>query len=77
MYFLMFGPSLLLTSSVLRVIMTTNVVFMVLAARRLVLAVMVFGFELGFLMNINAQITNYLKRYGAIRKLNAKWMLSM
>ena len=77
MHFLLLGPSLLFTRSLLRVIQFTNVVLMVLAVRRLLLAVMVFCFELGFLMSMNGQVVNYLQRCSAVRKLNAKWLVSM
>ena len=76
-YFVLFGPSLLFTKSLLRVIQITNVVLMVLAVRRLLLAIMVFCFELGFLMSMNGQVVNYLQRASAIRKLNAKWLCAM
>lgn len=74
MYFVLFGSSLLFTRSLLRVIQVTNMVLMVLAVRRLLLAVMVFCFELGFLMSMNAQVVHYLRRSSAVRRLNAKWL---
>ena len=77
MHFLLFGPSLLFTRSLLRVIQLTNTVLVVLAVRRLLLAIMVFCFELGFLMSMNGQVINYLQRSSAVRKLNAKWLGSV
>lgn len=77
MHFMLFGPSLLFTKSLLRVIQIANIVLMVVAVRRLLLAVMVFCFELGFLMSMNGQVVNYLQRCSDLRKLNAKWLLSV
>ncbi|CDJ60495.1 hypothetical protein, conserved [Eimeria maxima] len=77
MYFVLFGSSLLFTRSLFRVIQVTNMVLMVLAVRRLLLAVMVFCFELGFLMSMNAQVVHYLRRSSAVRKLNAKWLAAL
>lgn len=69
----MFGSDRFFTEDMLRAINLTNVVYLILSVRRALLALALFFFELGFLMNMNSQLVNYLTKYACIRKLNTKW----
>nr|PIL96828.1 transporter, small conductance mechanosensitive ion channel (MscS) family protein [Toxoplasma gondii COUG] len=75
-FYRLFGDERFFTQDMLRAINLTNVVYLILSVRRAVLALMLFFFELGFLMNMNSQLVNYLTKYARIRKLNAKWSRS-
>ncbi|PHJ24646.1 small conductance mechanosensitive ion channel family protein [Cystoisospora suis] len=72
----MFGSARFFTEDMLRAINLTNVVYLILSVRRALLALALFFFELGFLMNMNSQLVNYLTKYACIRKLNTKWSRS-
>ncbi|PFH37561.1 hypothetical protein BESB_040190 [Besnoitia besnoiti] len=75
-FYRLFGDECFFTADMLRAINLTNVVYLVLSVRRALLALMLFFFELGFLMNMNSQLVNYLTKYARIRKLNVKWSRS-
>ncbi|PHJ25104.1 small conductance mechanosensitive ion channel family protein [Cystoisospora suis] len=73
MYFRFFGKSLYFTADSLDTVYVSNIVMMILSCRRLLLSLMIFVFELGFLMNMNNQVVAYLSRYSRLRKFNIKW----
>ncbi|CBZ54527.1 hypothetical protein NCLIV_049560 [Neospora caninum Liverpool] len=73
MFFIFFGKDLCFPSSSLQIIYICNIVMIILSCRRLLLSLMIFVFELGFLMNMNNQAVAYLSRYSRLRKFNIKW----
>ncbi|KEP67227.1 UNVERIFIED_CONTAM: transporter, small conductance mechanosensitive ion channel (MscS) family protein [Hammondia hammondi] len=73
MFLRFFGKDLNFPASSLRIIYLCNIVMIILTCRRLLRSLMIFVFELGFLMNMNGQAVAYLTRYSRLRKFNIKW----
>nr|CEL76810.1 TPA: transporter, small conductance mechanosensitive ion channel (MscS) family protein [Toxoplasma gondii VEG] len=73
MFLRFFGKDLSFPASSLQIIYLCNIVMIILTCRRLLRSLMIFVFELGFLMNMNGQAIAYLTRYSRLRKFNIKW----
>lgn len=44
-----------------------------LALRHLLLSMLTFLFEIGFMKSMNAQLASYLSKYSILRRLNTRW----
>ncbi|KAL8273564.1 hypothetical protein Esti_002491 [Eimeria stiedai] len=52
------------------------IALIILTVRRLLLSVLTFLFEIGFMKSMNTQLVVYLSKYSIIRRLNTKWASS-
>lgn len=53
----------------------STILYIIFAARLLILSIISFIFELGFLMNAHDLLGKYLKKYGILRRFNIEWFM--